>query len=798
MTTTDSTPEPQAAPAQRPWQLALLTPAESGRRNRRPIDGVLLGVAAIVIGLTAAIARSAPERDEDVAQALGTVLGWAEALWRVAFVGLLVLALVIVVDVLLRRRWSLVRDLFAAAAILLAAGLILGRVVELDWVPVKSHLLARWGYPELRLAAATAVLVVVGPELVRWARLAAAWLVPLATLSGVVLGAALPSAALGALALGLGAGAIVRLAFGSAAGVPPTERVRGAMAALGLEVSDLAPATRQHAGAAEYAGFDAGGRELKVRVLGRDAQDAQRLARRWRLLAFRDPPRSAPVGRLEQVEHEGLATLMAAQAGVRVPDVLLAALGPEGDALIVTRQPGVDPLELADPDGVRDQTIEDLCGQVARLHAAGISHGRLNLSNVLVTDDGPMLIDFSAATLGAPQLALDMDVAELLVACCILVGPERALRQAVEAGWSDAVRRVLPYLQRAALTPHLRDLARTQDVALAELRAQAAAATGREAPAIVPLRRVRLKDVLTTVAVGFAAYLLITQLAEVGFGTIANALREASVPWVVVGLLLAQLTFVTSAISLRGAVLTPLPLLPCVALASAVKFINLTVPSSAGRIAFTVRFLQKIGAPPGEAIAAGAVDKLSETILELVLVLSLLPFVDLQIDTGGIGSAVPSGRGVGVIVLVLVAIVVIVLVVPSLREKVVPSVREGLSSLWAVAKDRGKRIELFGGNLGTEVLFALALGAVCHAYGVDLLLIQLLVINMVASALSSLIPVPGGVGAAEAGLTAGLVAVGVDESTAFAIALTHRLCTNYLPPIWGYFSLNWLGRKGYV
>ncbi len=69
---------------------------------------------------------------------------------------------------------------------------------------------------------------------------------------------------------------------------------------------------------------------------------------------------------------------------------------------------------------------------------------------------------------------------------------------------------------------------------------------------------------------------------------------------------------------------------------------------------------------------------------------------------------------VGVIVFLLVAIVVLVLVVLSLREKVVPSVREGLSSLWAVTKDRGKRIELFGGNLGTEVLFALALGAVCH------------------------------------------------------------------------------------
>ena len=790
--------EEQTASARGSWRLALLTPAEPGRRNRRTVDGVLLGAAAIVVGLTAVIARSEPVHDEAVAQALMTVLAWADPLWRVLFVAVLVLALVVVLDTLVRRRWDLARDLVAAAVVLVLVGAVLGRIVESDWVPVEWHLLSRWGYPELRLTGATAILVVAGPELVRWARLAATWLVMLASLSAIVLGAADPSAALGALALGLGAGAIVRLAFGSAAGVPPTQLVRDSLAALGLEVTDLRPAIRQRAGSAEYAGRAGKGRELKVRVLGRDAQDTQRLARRWRLLAYRDPRRSAPIGRLEQVEHEGLGTLMAAQAGARVPEVVLAALGPEGDAVVVTRQPDIDPLELANPEHVRDETLDELWQQVGRLQAAGISHGRLNLSNVVVTDEGPMLVDFSAATLGAPQSALDIDVAELLVACCVLVGPDRTLGMAVQAGWSDTIGRALPYLQGAALTPHLRDLARSQDVPLEELRTKAAAATNREVPEIVPLRRMRPRDVLTTLAVAFAAYLLVTQLAEVGFGTIGDALRDASLPWVIVALLLAQLTFVTSGISLRGTVLTPLPLLPCVVLASAVKFINLTVPSSAGRIAVTVRFLQKLGAPTGEAVGAGAVDKLSETIIELVLVLCLLPFVDLHIDTGEIGSAAPSGRVVGVIAVVLAAIVVVVLGSRPLRERVIPSVRAGFSSMWAVAKDRGKRMELYGGNLGTEVLFALALGAVCHAYGVNLLLIELLVINMAASALSSLIPVPGGVGAAEAGLTAGLVAVGVDESTAFAIALTHRLCTNYLPPIWGYFSLRWLERKGYV
>ena len=268
-------------------------------------------------------------------------------------------------------------------------------------------------------------------------------------------------------------------------------------------------------------------------------------------------------------------------------------------------------------------------------------------------------------------------------------------------------------------------------------------------------------------------------------------------PWVITAVILAQATFIPSAISLRGAVLTPLPLLPCIALASAVKFINLTIPSAAGRIAVTVRFLQRMGAPTGEAVAAGAVDRLSETLVELALVACLLPSsashrhrrpqqrsaVDhadrRRLRPARRGRRARPGRSVS-------------------TGQGRASLREGLSSLWAVAKDRHKRIELFGGNLGTEVFFALTLGAACHAYGVHLLLIQLLVVNMAASALSGLIPVPGGVGAAEAGLTAGLVAMGVDESTAFAIALTHRLCTNYLPPIWGYFSLQWLERKGFV
>ncbi len=107
-------------------------------------------------------------------------------------------------------------------------------------------------------------------------------------------------------------------------------------------------------------------------------------------------------------------------------------------------------------------------------------------------------------------------------------------------------------------------------------------------------------------------------------------------------------------------------------------------------------------------------------------------------------------------------------------------------------------MEVFGGSVAAELLYALALGASCLAYDIDLNLAQLVFVNTSAAVLSGLIPVPGGIGAAEAALSAGLIAMGVDESTAFAVAITQRLCTFYLPPVWGYFSLRWLSRKGYV
>src|SRR5262249_43845303 len=157
----------------------------------------------------------------------------------------------------------------------------------------------------------------------------------------------------------------------------------------------------------------------------------------------------------------------------------------------------------------------------------------------------------------------------------------------------------------------------------------------------------------------------------------------------------------------------------------------------------------------------------------------------LSLDTSDIRIRAPDSRLVAAIVLAVVVSLVLIWRVPSVRTKVLPSVREGIAAL-SVFRSRSKRFQLFGGNLLGELGFALTLGATWHAFGVGLSLPELLLANIGASVLAGLIPVPGGVGAAEATLTAALVALGVGESTAFAIAITHRVYTTYLSPIWGY------------
>ncbi len=89
-----------------------------------------------------------------------------------------------------------------------------------------------------------------------------------------------------------------------------------------------------------------------------------------------------------------------------------------------------------------------------------------------------------------------------------------------------------------------------------------------------------------------------------------------------------------------------------------------------------------------------------------------------------------------------------------IREKVGtwwPQVRNTFRSL----RGSHKLAQLFLGNIGTEILFATALGLFARGLGFPLSLADLLVINISVSLLATVIPVPGGIGVVEGGLVVG-------------------------------------------
>jgi uncharacterized protein (TIRG00374 family) len=142
------------------------------------------------------------------------------------------------------------------------------------------------------------------------------------------------------------------------------------------------------------------------------------------------------------------------------------------------------------------------------------------------------------------------------------------------------------------------------------------------------------------------------------------------------------------------------------------------------------------------------------------------------------------------------------LLVPRLRRwiklAVAPQWRAGRDNLKGILATPRKAAMLFGGNVASQLLFAIAISATLHAFGQSIPLMQIVVINSFASFLGGAAPVPGGMGVIEAGLIAGFTASGVPESEAVAATFVYRLFTAYLPPIWGWFSLAWLRRHDYV
>jgi len=382
-------------------------------------------------------------------------------------------------------------------------------------------------FPTLVLCIGVGVMAVAGPYLTRPTRRLVVLLVLLGAIAALFAEEAMPAAVIASVLVGWGAGAITHLAVGSPAGFPGRDEVAEGIASLGVAVAGVERAEHQRWGVARYvAHLVEGGDRVDVTVCGRDASDAQLLTKAWRFLWYRDTGPSLTFTRLQQVEHEAVATLLAAKTGAEVPEVLAVGTAPASeDALLVTRPPSGSALADLDPAAVTDAALDDVWRQLGALHDDRLSHGTIDSDHVLVTDTGAALIGFDDASTSAADLRLDQDAAQMLVALAVEVDEDRAVDAAVRVLGSERLGQVLPQVQGPALGRSTRKTLPDRRRFLSGLREKAAAAAGIDPPALAEVRRVSITELFLVAGTLLGFWLLISELSGMGdvWGTIATA-----------------------------------------------------------------------------------------------------------------------------------------------------------------------------------------------------------------------------------------------------------------------------------
>jgi glycosyltransferase 2 family protein len=725
---------------------------------------------------------------------------FADVLAAVAVVSATVVPVVTVVFLALLRRYR------QAGALILGG---LAAVVAMNWL---SDVLAERGVvavdpntdqvieltdPEFAtsplIAAVIAFVVIASPRLSpQWRRVL--WFgVGLLILFRVVSSSEPPLDIVIAVALGMAVGYLALLAFGTESADPDADELVAMLGPVAdpVRIEQLAGGTPLR-----YAVDLVDGEKLQLRVRTRTDRSSDRLEQAWRTVRLRTSHVDEPYATVQRrIEHEVLAQTTAGAAGVRVAAVrgiVASSAGTVG--LLEERLDGTAASALA-AARLHLPLLRRIWRQVAALHRQRIAHRALGLAVVNVTAAGDVaLCDFDAARLAASDRDLALDRAQLLVDTALRVGADDAVAVAVEALGPKAVVAAVPYLQPLALPAPTRRSLRGNREVLDALREAVRSATGVEPAPLARLERVRPRAAVSILALAGGFYFLLPQLADVG--ETAEAASRANWWWLVPIFAGAGATFFAAALSLVGSVPQPIPYLATVRMQVASAFVGRIAPANTGTLAVGVRFLQRSGV---DTAAAGTAVGLN-ALVGLVVHLSLMAAFITWVGARGPGFSLPDTNA-WLLVIAIGGVVsgLVVGLVPALRRRVLPPLlgylRTAGSSLADVVTDPLRVLALLGGALGITFAFILTLMASVTAFGGGVSFPEIGAAYLIAAAIGSATPTPGGLGAVEAALVAGLSGYGMADSAAVSSVLTFRLATYWVPMIPGWVMFQQMQRN---
>jgi uncharacterized protein (TIRG00374 family) len=301
-----------------------------------------------------------------------------------------------------------------------------------------------------------------------------------------------------------------------------------------------------------------------------------------------------------------------------------------------------------------------------------------------------------------------------------------------------------------------------------------------------------------------------------------DSLAAADLEWLFLALGLTTGLWVAGTASQLGSVSIRPPLAQLFAAQVAASSVNHVVPGSVGGMAVNVRFLQRSGLSRTAAMAAVGLNSIATLVTHLLLIVAvwvlaptLLPGGAVQSQLARITTLLPAASGSGrspttVALVAVVAIAAVAVAVVTLRRAglrgawrrththaaaITHRIVHELAALGAVVRNPGRALLLWIGSITSPVLHAIILIAVFKSLATGVPALTLALVYLVASAVSALVPSPGGFGALDVALVAGMVAVGTPSATAVAVVLGYRLVTVWAPLVPGALVFAFLLRR---
>ena len=597
------------------------------------------------------------------------------------------------------------------------------------------------------------------------------------------------------LLIGWAAGLLVRYAFGTPTTRPRGIRVADALARAGFPVSILRATASTDKGR-RYTARTEEGRRLHVAVYDRDLEGSGVVPRWWRSLRMRDADALGGRTMRETLDRAVLMSHAAQHAGAPVP-ALLFARTIDADSCMV----GFEHIEgttlariIEAGETVDDHVLVRAWHALASLHDAAIAHRGLSPDHLIRDRDGGIwLLHPTSGAVAMSELQERIDLANLLVTLTLASSPERAVATAVHAIGARRVARALPALQPFALATGTRRSLRRHKGVLQAIRDEVVRLTSTpDAPVEqVQIERLSPRRIITAVAGLIAAYLLVGQLGQVD---LVSLFRDANYSWVAVGAVASLLTFIGAAFALEGFVAERLTLGYTFLAQLAAAFATLVSPPTLGSVAVNVRYLQRAKVP---AAAAGASVAVSQ-VLAFFIHIGLLFVMGVVAGTSQAFTFDPPKQAIVAIGAIAVVLGLLMLQ-PTVRRWLVSKARPSLAPvvprLALLAQSPGKLALGVGGMVLLNLAFCAALFASVRAFDGAGTFAAISLVYLAGSTLGQAAPTPGGVGAVETVMTAGLVATGLDSSTAVPAVLLFRMLTFWLPTIPGYLAFQGLQRR---